>query len=109
VDRFKVNKKRPQQIDLFLDAEDGDSLRSKAVTVRSEFFDDSDADLKWEQKRGTQEFTYGYALTCHKSQGSQWRNIIIFDESYAFRENANRWRYTAVTRAAERLTMVSKG
>ena len=109
VDRWKANKKKPHQIDLFLDAEDSDSLRGKAVSVRKEFFDGTDADLKWEVKRGTQEFTYGYALTCHKSQGSQWNNIVIFDESYAFRENANRWRYTAVTRASQKLTMVVRG
>jgi len=109
VDKFKANKKKQQQIDLFLDAEDGDSLRGKAVSVRREFFAGTEEGLKWEDKRGTQEFTYGYALTCHKSQGSQWNNIVIFDESYAFRENASRWRYTAVTRAAEKLTMVVQG
>jgi exodeoxyribonuclease-5 len=108
VDKFKANKKKPNQIDLFLNAEDGDSLRGKAVSVRKEFFTGADTELTWENKRGSQEFTYGYALTCHKSQGSQWNNIVIFDESYAFRENASRWRYTAVTRAAEKLTMIAK-
>lgn len=109
VDRWKANKKKPQQIDLFLDTEDGDSLRGKSVSVRREFFTGTDAELKWEDKRATQEFTYGYALTCHKSQGSQWNNIVVFDESYAFRESASRWRYTAVTRAVEKLTMIVKG
>lgn len=76
------------------------------VHVRQEFFTGHDKGLAWEVKRGTQEFTYGYALTCHKSQGSQWNNVMVFDESAAFREDARRWLYTAVTRAAEKVTVV---
>jgi exodeoxyribonuclease-5 len=45
---------------------------------------------------------YGYAITCHKSQGSEWNNIIVFDE--AFGNPPNRWRYTAATRAQSKLT-----
>jgi exodeoxyribonuclease-5 len=77
-----------------------------AVKVRREFFEGTDDELAWEDRKGTQEFTYGYALTCHKSQGSQWPDVIVFDEAGAFRENATRWRYTAITRAAERVTVV---
>lgn len=55
---------------------------------------------------GLQEFDYGYALTCHKSQGSQWNDVLIFDESYVFRADAQRWLYTAITRAAEKVTIV---
>lgn len=50
-----------------------------------------------------ESFDYGYALTCHKSQGSQWDKVGVVDESGAFRNNASRWLYTAVTRAAEEL------
>ena len=46
------------------------------------------------------------ALTVHKSQGSQWDNVVLFDESGAFREHRNRWLYTGITRAAEKLTIV---
>jgi len=52
-----------------------------------------------------EEFDFGYALTCHKSQGSQWDNVLIFDESEVFRHNARRWLYTAITRAAEKVTI----
>lgn len=45
-------------------------------------------------------FDYGYALTCHKSQGSEWKNPMVFDESWAFRKDAAQWLYTAVTRAS---------
>lgn len=48
-------------------------------------------------------FEFGYALTCHKAQGSQWDKVGIIDESSAFRQHAQRWLYTAVTRAAHEL------
>jgi len=53
-----------------------------------------------------QQFDYGYAITVHKSQGSQWDNVLIYDESWCFREEWKRWLYTAVTRAAEKFTLV---
>ena len=52
------------------------------------------------------EFDYGYALTCHKSQGSQWESICVFDESFCFKNQRDRWLYTAITRASENLTIV---
>ena len=57
-------------------------------------------------KRRFDDFDYGYALTTHKAQGSQWDTVVLFDESYAFREMKDRWLYTAITRAAERITIV---
>jgi len=50
---------------------------------------------------------FGWAITCHKSQGSQWDEVVVHDESGSFREAADQWLYTAVTRAAERLVIVS--
>lgn len=52
------------------------------------------------------QFTYGYAITCHKSQGSQWNNVAVWDQSWVFRADKFKWLYTAVTRAAEKLTLV---
>ena len=51
-------------------------------------------------------FEYGYCISCHKSQGSEFESAIVFDESYAFREDANRWLYTAVTRAKNKLILI---
>jgi exodeoxyribonuclease-5 len=53
-----------------------------------------------------QPFAFGYCITCHKAQGSQWDSVLVLDESYVFRGNRWRWLYTAVTRAAERVTIV---
>ena len=51
-------------------------------------------------------FEYGYCISCHKAQGSEFDNVIIFDESFAFREDASRWLYTAITRAKKKLILV---
>ncbi len=52
-------------------------------------------------------FAFGYAITCHKAQGSQWDSVLVFDESFVFRADGWRWLYTAVTRAVARVTVVS--
>lgn len=57
-------------------------------------------------EQGLTYFDYGYALTCHKSQGSQWNNVIVIDESSCFRSNATNWLYTAITRASEKVGVV---
>lgn len=64
-------------------------------------------ELDWREARQYQPFDFAYAITCHKSQGSQWDNVVVFDESRAFSEDCDRWLYTAVTRAAERVTVVA--
>jgi exodeoxyribonuclease-5 len=51
-------------------------------------------------------FEYGYCISCHKSQGSEFDSVVVFDESWAFREDRNRWLYTAITRAKEKLIIV---
>lgn len=64
-------------------------------------------------------FAFGYALTVHKSQGSEWPTVLLIDESAdmismtARREGrtaavvqARQWLYTAVTRAAEQVHVV---
>ena len=57
-------------------------------------------------KRECEHLDWGHVLTCHKSQGSQWDDVVVHDESGSFREASARWLYTAVTRAAKTLTVV---
>lgn len=53
------------------------------------------------------EFTYGYAITCHKAQGSEWDKVLALEEQFPFdREEHARWLYTACTRASEKLVLV---
>lgn len=53
-----------------------------------------------------QEFDWGLVLTCHKAQGSSWDDVTVIDDSGAFRENRDLWRYTAITRAERGLTVL---
>ncbi len=80
--------------------------KSTRIVVRREFFEGGEEDLSYDDMRGLQQFFYGYALTVHKAQGSQWPDVLVFDESGAFREHRANHLYTAVTRAAERVTVV---
>jgi len=76
------------------------------ATVRKEFFTGGYQDIFWKELMGLQQFTYGYALTVHKSQGSQWDDVVLFDQSGAFGDTWARHLYTGITRAAEVLTIV---
>ncbi len=60
-------------------------------------------EVDWWDMRNAELFDYGYALTGHKAQGSQWGSVGVVNESYVFKQHRARWLYTAVTRAAETL------
>ena len=93
-------------IDIEVKSLDEPSAPKVSTTVPEEFFMGTERSLTWDQLKGKDQFTYGYALTVHKSQGSQFDNVVLFDESRVFRDDADKWLYTAVTRAAERITVV---
>ena len=56
------------------------------------------------------QIKYAYAVTCHKAQGGQWRNIFI-DQGAATQDSADkdylRWLYTAMTRATGKLYLIN--
>lgn len=58
------------------------------------------------RRREAAEFDWGYAMTCHKAQGSQWDSVFVVDESAALGSDPGRWLYTAVTRAAREVTVL---
>ena len=60
----------------------------------------------WGRKKAAEEFEFAYAITVHVSQGSQFDSVVLFDESHIFRDNARKWLYTGITRAAKKLTVV---
>lgn len=51
-------------------------------------------------------FDYGYCISCHAAQGSEFDSVLVIDESDTFRQNASRWLYTAVTRAKDKLILL---
>jgi exodeoxyribonuclease-5 len=50
-------------------------------------------------------FSFGYASTVHKAQGSEWRNVVLIDE-YHRQEYRREWLYTGITRASDKITIV---
>lgn len=63
-------------------------------------------EMSYHRAKAAIHATYGYAITVHKSQGSEWSRVLVIDESRYFRKDAWRWRYTAITRAAEEVVVV---
>lgn len=51
---------------------------------------------------------YGYALSVHKSQGSEWDKVLLYDDLFAIsnEEMRNRWLYTAITRASKEVLWI---
>ena len=104
---FSVKAVRGEKAGLVeLDVAAEEERRSVRVSVPREYFEGREDELSFGTRRKADEFDYGYVLTVHKAQGSQWDGVVLFDESWAFREHRARWLYTGLTRAAKRLTVV---
>ncbi len=101
-----VGKAKTGMVTMRLDPDDISALNVK-VSVLPEFFLGQEDTLPWQARKESDEFDYGFALTVHKAQGSQWDKVVLFDESFAFREHRERWLYTAITRAAESVVVVA--
>lgn len=83
--------------------------------VKEDYYDISDprelkAKLKNDPYLNALQIKFAYALTCHKSQGGQWKAVFV-DQGYLTDEMVNteyiRWLYTAVTRATDQLFLVN--
>ena len=105
----EVKKRTGMRYSMTLDADEETAAGKRAqvhVLTHGAFFAGQEDQLSWPERRRFDEFTFGYCLTVHKSQGSQWDKVYLFDESFVFREDRQRWLYTGVTRASEQITVV---
>jgi exodeoxyribonuclease-5 len=88
---------------------DEESDVEMAVAASEKLFYGTPLD-KWEHEEDIEEFEYAYAITVHKAQGSQWDNVLLYDQKHKFPNwtdrDRNRWLYTGITRAAERITVM---
>ena len=78
------------------------------LTIDPGHFEESYGKRKSYPKRDTVDhFAFGYCITGHKSQGSQWDHVVICDDrmKVADPEFRQKWLYTCVTRAAKKLTI----
>jgi exodeoxyribonuclease V len=93
--------------------EDGQAISGRQHFWRGEYDDhivfDRDRGRRDAQVRRTLvETSWGYAITVHKSQGSSWDNVILFDDGFGRTAiDRNRWLYTAITRAEKGLVILS--
>lgn len=53
---------------------------------------------------------FGYAITCHKAQGSEWNNVFVNCKTHMGSLNAQyfRWLYTAITRTSIKLFLLDE-
>jgi exodeoxyribonuclease-5 len=103
-----VRKPRAGRLRFGLSPEDdGAAPRNVVASIHPAFFGEGAEKLPFATRKKSDEFDFGYALTVHKAQGSQWPEVVLFDEGFAFREHRQRWLYTGITRAADRLTVVA--
>lgn len=71
-------------------------------------FDKARHDRDWKDKKMLTEATFGWAITGHKAQGSQWENVIVWDDGLGRTEiDRQRWLYTAITRAEKGLVILA--
>ena len=64
-------------------------------------------ELKFYGDKIVNDFDFGYCITVHKSQGSEWPNVLVYDDCfYHNKSDYERWLYTAVTRARKEITVV---
>ncbi len=90
--------------------EDGQNFGDNFSIYKGEFLnhyemDKERSDRDWQVKKGMVESTYGWAITGHKSQGSQWRNVLVYDDHWGRGAARKQWLYTAITRAENGLVI----
>lgn len=81
-----------------------DGGASQAFPIDAQIFEQGEEGMsRFGSSNG--QFTFGYALTVHKSQGSQWDDVMLFAD-WPGRTGAREFLYTGITRAARHLTVV---
>lgn len=55
------------------------------------------------------EFTYAYAITVWKAQGSEWNKVLLFEENFPHDKiDHKKYLYTGITRASEKIVIIRK-
>ncbi|QAS54761.1 hypothetical protein HLI_21120 (plasmid) [Halobacillus litoralis] len=61
--------------------------------------------LRGEEYSSYVDMDYGYAITCNKAQGSEFGNVVVWNEVLNYKEH-EKWLYTAITRASNNLILI---
>jgi len=107
-----IRHEGPLEFNATLTTEDGVAIAGRHRFYKGHYDDHVHLDPErsrrdWKAMRGLIETVWGYAITCHKSQGSQWENVIVYDDGLGrTAEDRARWLYTAITRAERGLVIL---
>lgn len=99
-----INGKMDNKVMMDIAPDNNPNVLQTVISHEHYFLGQGD-ELQWYERKEAEEFDYGYALTVHKAQGSQWNDVLLIDESDAFKKDKWRWLYTGITRAAETITI----
>jgi len=112
LDLSDIRDESPLAFSASVRTEDGTSVPGRQWFYKGHFDDHVAYDAErlrrdWRDMRGLVESVWGYAITCHKAQGSQWKNVIVYDDGLGrTAEDRARWLYTAITRAEQGLVIL---
>ncbi|MEX6726176.1 ATP-dependent DNA helicase [Parapedomonas caeni] len=112
LDLSDIRDESPLAFSASVRTEDGTSVPGRQWFYKGHFDDHIAYDAErlrrdWRDMRGLVESVWGYAITCHKAQGSQWENVIVYDDGLGrTAEDRARWLYTAITRAEQGLVIL---
>ena len=100
--RTNLNNKEHKELFIdFFNRMKGNGIKQKDEKFKSEMLTDPYLNAL--------KSVYGYALTCHKSQGGEWDNIYLYLDNKIQgkpKPEVYQWMYTAVTRAKKKLHIV---
>lgn len=83
-------------------------MRNKNIAPNSKSYKEN---MKIDPFLNSLRATFGYAVTCHKSQGGEWDEVFLFLQKGMYhmpRSDMFRWWYTAITRTKERLHLANE-
>ena len=108
------NALETENIDITTDYDENSSF--EGIDIDYKLFNEGEPSINWQNWKKIpaiyhpHEFDYGYVITVHKAQGSEWDKVTVFEEYMKdqSREDFKRWLYTATTRAAKKLIIVRR-
>lgn len=86
-------------------------LEVRALRAIFDAYHDKEAmdNVKPWDRANANDFDFGYAITVHKSQGSQWDKVLLWDDGFLVWKKPERakWLYTGITRAVSSIVIAS--
>ena len=110
VDSIREDKRTDHHVHLYdVTREDGEYRTQYEICVHDNIWHNGEEwlyNFKYNSKIiAVDKFDYASAITVHKSQGSEYENVLFVDDDVSFFLDRAKFRYTAVTRSSDRITI----